>query len=47
MPMNSGYELLGSPILIDTRTLVVQCQVIEWQAAAASGDPYNLSEFYL
>lgn len=27
MPIDSGYELLGSPILIDTRTLVVQRQV--------------------
>jgi len=27
MLMNSGYELLGSPILIDTRTLVIQRQI--------------------
>jgi len=26
MSINSGYELLGSPILIDTRTLMVQRQ---------------------
>lgn len=28
MSIYSGYELLGSPILIDTRTLVVQRQVL-------------------
>jgi len=27
MPIDSGYELLGSPILFDTRTLAVQCQI--------------------
>jgi len=26
MSINSGYELLGSPILIDTRTLMIQRQ---------------------
>jgi len=26
MPIDSRYELLGSPILIDTRTLAVQRQ---------------------
>ena len=29
MPMNSGYKLLGSPILIDNCTLVVRCQVTD------------------
>jgi hypothetical protein len=47
MPIDSGYELLGSPILIDTRTLMVQRQGIEWKAAEAFEDPYNLFEFYL
>jgi len=27
-PMNSGYELLGSPILIDARTLVIRRQIM-------------------
>jgi len=27
MPIDSGYELLGSPILFDTRTLAVQRRV--------------------
>ena len=27
MPIDSRYELLGSPILVDTRTLTVQRQV--------------------
>ena len=26
MPIDSGYELLGSPILVDTRTLAVRSQ---------------------
>jgi len=29
MPINSGYGLLGSPILFDIHTLVVQCQNIK------------------
>jgi len=27
MPIDSGYELLGSPILFDTRTLAVRRQI--------------------
>jgi len=42
MPIDSGRELLGSPILIDARALVVQRQGNKWRAAAASEDPYNL-----
>ena len=29
MPIDSGYELLGSPILVDTRTLAVQRQGVD------------------
>lgn len=45
--MNSGHELLGSPILIDARALVVRRQILEWKAAAAPENPHNLSEFHL
>jgi len=47
MPIDSGYKLLGSPILIDTCTLMVRRQVIRWQTAEAFEGPYNLLEFYL
>ena len=44
--INSGHELLGSPILIDTRALMIRCQEIRWKAAAAAEDPYSLLVFY-
>lgn len=45
--IDSGHELLGSPILFDTRALAIRRQEVEWRAAAATEDPYNLSEFHL
>ena len=47
MPIDSGYELLGSPILFDTRTLEVRRQIEKLLIAVAFGSPYNLFEFYL
>jgi len=40
MSIDSGYELLGSPILIDTRTLMVRRQEM-------SGKPPRLQEIFI
>ena len=51
MPIDSGYGLLGSPILFDIHTLVVQRQIynrkLPWPLGIFITSPYFISRLYI
>jgi len=51
MPIDSGYELLGSPILFDTRTLAVRRQTrdrkLPWHLRTPTTSPNFISRLYV